>query len=67
MYPVLQRLNEIDQHVPGEDHVEIVERRVCNEIMLKECPPAVARLGSICAPYLKFDIVAQGSCPPASL
>src|SRR5437660_10212278 len=39
MHPVLQRLTEIDQYIPAEDHVEIVKRRICSEIVLRERHP----------------------------
>ena len=44
MHPVLQRPAKIDEYVAAEDHVEIVERPVCDEIVLKERHPPLQAL-----------------------
>src|SRR6476660_520263 len=36
LHAVLQRLVEVDHHVPAEDHVELVERTIRDEVVLCE-------------------------------
>ena len=59
VHPVLERLAEVDHHVAADDHVELVERAVGDEVVLGEHDPARSSSG------LKLRLVARRPCSSA--
>src|SRR5258708_11439472 len=64
MDPVLQGAVEIDEHVPADDEVEVVERPVGAEGVLREHDVA-AQLRVQHRPVVAGLVPARAACPPA--
>src|SRR3989442_11904655 len=63
VHAILQRAVEIDHHVAADDHVELVERAVRDEVVLGEDDVLDQRALELCAVVLREVVLREGPCP----